>query len=172
MVPVLSVVEGISVEKAQVLLQLASVQGGDELGPAHAKAVIAALQATVSEYASACGEGGEASSDDDTPLGVKEEEGEDEGSSSDDEVLSIKKRKKGNGKDTRVKKEEEENEDEKQPALGSRTKSKGKVAWRFGSYLCQGTLLPAQETETHCFARTHKGKTKTLAKGKDYWWRV
>ena len=48
----------------------------------------------------------------------------------------------------------------------------GKVAWKWGSQLCYGKLLPKQETKTHCYARTHKGNTKTLAKGKDYWWCV
>ena len=32
-----------------------------------------------------------------------------------------------------------------------------------------GTLLAARETATHCYARTHKGNVKTLAKGKPYW---
>jgi len=46
----------------------------------------------------------------------------------------------------------------------------GKVAWRWGGHVCYGTLKPRQETSTHCYARTQRGKTKTLAKGKDYWW--
>ena len=48
----------------------------------------------------------------------------------------------------------------------------GRVAWKFGGHVCYGELLPRQETAAHCFARTHKGNTKTLAKGKTYWWRV
>jgi hypothetical protein len=56
-----------------------------------------------------------------------------------------------------------------QPILGSKSGAKGKVQWKFGGHTCYGTLLPSQETKTHCFARTHKGNTKTLAKGKDYW---
>jgi hypothetical protein len=31
-------------------------------------------------------------------------------------------------------------------------------------------LLPAKETAGVCFARTHKGNTKTLTKGGSYWW--
>lgn len=62
--------------------------------------------------------------------------------------------------------------DASQPARGRRTGATGRVCWRFGGFLCYGALLPASETETQCFARTHKGNTKTLAKGKDYWWRV
>ena len=29
----------------------------------------------------------------------------------------------------------------------------GKVAWKWGSQLCYGKLLPKQETKTHCYAR-------------------
>jgi len=57
-----------------------------------------------------------------------------------------------------------------QPDEGTKTMTKGRVAWRFGGSICYGSLLPKQETSTHCFARTHKGNTKTLAKGRDYWW--
>ena len=46
----------------------------------------------------------------------------------------------------------------------------GRVAWKFGGHLCFGELLPRQETASHCFARTKNGNTKTLAKGKSYWW--
>ena len=56
-----------------------------------------------------------------------------------------------------------------QPELGRKTGAKGRVVWKFGSYLCYGKLMPQRETATHCFARTHKGNTKTLAKGKGYW---
>ena len=61
-------------------------------------------------------------------------------------------------------------DDERQPIKGLVTKAKGKVAWRFGGAVCFGTLLPAQETKTTCYARTHKGNTKTLTKGGTYWW--
>jgi hypothetical protein len=57
-----------------------------------------------------------------------------------------------------------------QPKKGSISKAKGKVCWKFAGHLCYGTLLPAQETKTHCYARTHKGNTKTLAKGGSSWW--
>lgn len=56
-----------------------------------------------------------------------------------------------------------------QPKLGSKTGAKGRVEWKFGAHICYGTLIPGKETKTHCFARTHKGNVKTLAKGKDYW---
>ena len=59
-----------------------------------------------------------------------------------------------------------------QPPKGRVTKASGKVCWRFAGSLCYGVLLPAQETASTCYARTHKGKTKTLAKGGAYWWRV
>ena len=42
--------------------------------------------------------------------------------------------------------------------------------WRFAGHLCYGSLLPAQESKTHCYARTHKGNTKTLTKGGASWW--
>eukprot|EP00536_Pseudo-nitzschia_multiseries_P010695 jgi/Psemu1/289225/fgenesh1_pg.336_\ len=56
-----------------------------------------------------------------------------------------------------------------QPKSGIKTNAKGKVEWKFGGHTCYGTLLPSKETKTHCYARTHKGNVKTLAKGKDYW---
>lgn len=56
-----------------------------------------------------------------------------------------------------------------QPKLGCRSNIGGRVEWKFGGRLCYGTLLPSKETNTHCYARTHKGNIKTLAKGKDYW---
>ena len=56
-----------------------------------------------------------------------------------------------------------------QPTLGLKSGTKGRVEWKFGGHKCYGTLLPSKETKTHCFARTHKGNVKTLAKGKDYW---
>ena len=58
----------------------------------------------------------------------------------------------------------------KQPALGKVERAKGKVCWRFAGHLCYGTLLAAQESKTHCYARTHKGNTKTLKKGGSSWW--
>jgi hypothetical protein len=59
-----------------------------------------------------------------------------------------------------------------QPAKGSVSRAKGKVCWRFAGHLCYGALLPAQESKTHCYARTHKGNTKTLTKGGASWWMV
>ena len=56
-----------------------------------------------------------------------------------------------------------------QPKVGEKTSAKGPVTWKFGAYLCHGTLLPSRETKTHCFARTHKGNVKTLKKGGTYW---
>eukprot|EP00555_Chaetoceros_dichaeta_P001067 CAMPEP_0198277928 /NCGR_PEP_ID=MMETSP1447-20131203/66109_1 /TAXON_ID=420782 /ORGANISM="Chaetoceros dichaeta, Strain CCMP1751" /LENGTH=496 /DNA_ID=CAMNT_0043972987 /DNA_START=49 /DNA_END=1541 /DNA_ORIENTATION=- len=56
-----------------------------------------------------------------------------------------------------------------QPEIGCKSGMKGKVEWKFGGHLCYGTLLPSNETFTHCYARTHKGNVKTLAKGKGYW---
>lgn len=56
-----------------------------------------------------------------------------------------------------------------QPRTGAKTGTKGRVQWKFGGRSCYGTLIPRMETGTHCFARTHKGNVKTLAKGKDYW---
>lgn len=58
----------------------------------------------------------------------------------------------------------------KQPAEGSVSRAKGKVCWLFAGAQCFGTLLPTSETATHCYARTHKGKTKTLVKGTSSWW--
>ena len=55
------------------------------------------------------------------------------------------------------------------PQVGTKSRTKGKVVWKFAGHKCYGTLLPAKETKTHCYARTHKGNVKTLAKGKDYW---
>ena len=57
-----------------------------------------------------------------------------------------------------------------QPEMGKKTNAKGKVAWKFGGHVCFGVLLAGRETKTHCYAKTHKGNVKTLAKGKDYWW--
>ena len=56
-----------------------------------------------------------------------------------------------------------------QPKAGAKTGAKGRVEWKFGGRSCYGTLIPRMETKTHCYARTHKGNVKTLAKGKDYW---
>lgn len=56
-----------------------------------------------------------------------------------------------------------------QPKVGTKSGAKGKVEWKFGGRKCFGTLIPRMETKTHCYARTHKGNVKTLAKGKDYW---
>ena len=56
-----------------------------------------------------------------------------------------------------------------QPPVGTKSCMKGRVEWKWGSMTCYGTLLAARETATHCYARTHKGNVKTLAKGKPYW---
>jgi hypothetical protein len=64
------------------------------------------------------------------------------------------------------------NDDGKQPPKGRVTKASGKVCWRFAGVLCYGVLLPAQESVSTCYARTHKGKTKTLTKGGASWWMV
>lgn len=61
-------------------------------------------------------------------------------------------------------------EEKKQPPKGRVTKAKGKVCWTFAGHLCYGSLLPNQESATHCYARTHKGNTKTLTKGGTSWW--
>lgn len=55
------------------------------------------------------------------------------------------------------------------PGVGTVSRTGGRVEWKFGGRNCYGTLIPNKETKTHCYARTHKGNTKTLAKGKDYW---
>jgi len=47
----------------------------------------------------------------------------------------------------------------------------GTVQWRFGAGVAKGELMPEQETDTMCYARTEKGNTKALGKGKDYWWK-
>jgi hypothetical protein len=57
-----------------------------------------------------------------------------------------------------------------QPKTGSRSGCKGRVEWKWGSTVCSGMLMPSKETLTHCYAKTHKGNVKTLAKEKDYWW--
>lgn len=57
-----------------------------------------------------------------------------------------------------------------QPAKGIISRATGRVCWRFGGSLCFGTLLPKQESKTHCYARTHKGNTKILTKGLTSWW--
>lgn len=59
---------------------------------------------------------------------------------------------------------------QKQPPKGKVSKATGKVCWLFAGKKCYGNLLPGQETVTTCYARTHKGNTKTLAKGGKYWW--
>jgi hypothetical protein len=58
----------------------------------------------------------------------------------------------------------------KQPAAGQVSKASGRVCWRFAGCLCYGTLLPAQESASTCYARTHKGNTKVLTKGNSSWW--
>ena len=60
----------------------------------------------------------------------------------------------------------------KQPAKESIEKATGKVAWKWAGTLCYGSLLPAKETKTHCYARTQRGNVKTLTKGGEYWWQM
>ena len=57
-----------------------------------------------------------------------------------------------------------------QPAAGQKTGTKGQVAWKFAGHTCYGILISRSETETHCYAKTHKGNTKTLTKGGASWW--
>lgn len=57
-----------------------------------------------------------------------------------------------------------------QPAVGVKTGTKGQVAWKFAGHTCYGILIPKNETATHCYAKTHKGNMKTLAKGLASWW--
>lgn len=57
-----------------------------------------------------------------------------------------------------------------QPVAGVVTGTKGQVAWKFAGHTCYGILIPKSETETHCFAKTHKGNVKTLSKGLQSWW--
>ena len=74
-------------------------------------------------------------------------------------------------KDTKAisKNEKRKMKNKDQPRAGAKTGAKGRVEWKFGGRSCFGTLIPRMETKTHCYARTHKGNVKTLAKGKDYW---
>jgi len=58
---------------------------------------------------------------------------------------------------------------QEQPKVGKKSGANGKVEWKWCGQKCYGTLLPSKETKTHCYARTHKGNIKTLAKGKEYW---
>merc|ERR1711871_242441 len=73
-------------------------------------------------------------------------------------------------KETEKKVEQAGAKKKEQPKIGKRTLTKGNVAWKFGAHICFGVLIASRETKTHCYAKTHKGNIKTLAKGKDYWW--
>ena len=57
----------------------------------------------------------------------------------------------------------------KQPAAGKVTRTAGTVEWKFGVSTFRGALVPKAETEDRCFAKTHNGNLKILAKGKNYW---
>lgn len=57
-----------------------------------------------------------------------------------------------------------------QPVAGVKTGATGQVAWKFAGHVCYGILIPKSETATHCYAKTHKGNIKTLAKGLPSWW--
>jgi hypothetical protein len=70
---------------------------------------------------------------------------------------------------TAERKKKTKQDQQEHPKVGVKSGAKGKVEWKFGGHTCYGTLLPSKETNTHCYARTHKGNVKTLAKGKDYW---
>jgi hypothetical protein len=59
---------------------------------------------------------------------------------------------------------------QEQPAAGQKTGAKGQVAWKFAGHTCYGILISSSETETHCYAKTHKGNIKTLTKGGSSWW--
>jgi hypothetical protein len=61
-------------------------------------------------------------------------------------------------------------QEQAQPAAGQKTGAKGQVAWKFGGHTCYGMLISRSETETQCFAKTHKGNTKILTKGLSSWW--
>jgi hypothetical protein len=82
-------------------------------------------------------------------------------------ILAVKQEPKSEPKNG-VRKKSSQSRDQ-QPKAGAKTGAKGKVGWKFGGRSCYGTLIPRMETKTHCYARTHKGNVKTLAKGKDYW---
>lgn len=71
--------------------------------------------------------------------------------------------------DTKKEKKKSTTKGTPQPKSGSVSRAKGKVTWKFGGHTCYGTLISNKESKTHCYARTHKGNVKTLAKGKDYW---
>ena len=58
---------------------------------------------------------------------------------------------------------------ESQPEVGVKSGVKGRVEWKWGGMVCSGILIPSRETNTHCYAKTHKGNVKTLTKGKNYW---
>jgi len=55
------------------------------------------------------------------------------------------------------------------PLEGKVAHKEGEVEWKWGGGKFKGTLLPNQETESQCFAKTHNGNVKTLNKGKEYW---
>ena len=48
-------------------------------------------------------------------------------------------------------------------------RQEGTVEWKFRGDTYQGTLLPNQETESECFAKTHQGHVKTLSKATKSW---
>jgi hypothetical protein len=64
---------------------------------------------------------------------------------------------------------QQQQQQQQQPALGRKTGATGKVKWQFGGHICFGVLIASKETKTHCYARTHKGNTKILSKGKGSW---
>ena len=76
----------------------------------------------------------------------------------------------GKALQTEIKKEQGKSALKKQPPMGKVSKTSGKVCWLFAGKRCYGHLLPGKETVTMCYAKTHKGNTKTLTKGGSYWW--
>ena len=66
-------------------------------------------------------------------------------------------------------KQKRQQQQQEQPQVGKKSGANGRVEWKWCGQKCYGTLLPSKETKTHCYARTHKGNIKTLAKGKEYW---
>ena len=111
------------------------------------------------QSASSSSSSGEAS--DDGEVKKEEEGGEDDADGQ--ETKKNKKNKKGKAGD------DASAGVRSQPAVGSKSGAKGRVEWKWGGMVCSGVLLPSKETSTHCYAKTHKGNVKTLAKGKDYW---
>lgn len=63
----------------------------------------------------------------------------------------------------------DELDSEGKPKEGVIAEKEGTVEWKWSGGTYSGTLLPNQETEEKCIAKTHNGNEKTLKKGKDNW---